>query len=397
MPTRCDNMNGEKQNALKYAIENCKYYKNYDEKYWDKIPHINKSIVNKHYNDFISTNQNEKNMVRTTTSGTSGEMLTVIWGKSEYTKSIMTLWQQRIKYGIYPSDKFCTAHACHDNYFVGYNSLLQINEQKNCLSFNKIFLDDKYLKFYCEEINKFQPKWLLLQPSVALKLGQYYKYNNIKTQECIKFIELSGEILTSNIREQLNDIFNAKIINHYGAQEFNCIAYECKCGELHINSDNVYIDIGENNQFYITSLLNHTMPLIKYSLGDMAEYIKEGEICNCGNKSPILKLKKGRETDVININGIIYDCSLFFYIVDKINILYNNIFLQFYVEQKKDMFNIYLLPKNKESVLDKNNVKNDINKILSSMGIYINNFNVILSHKFPLNSSGKLNYFKVFS
>jgi len=387
-----------KHSVLEHAVKNCAYYKDYGGKQWDTLPHINKSIVNKNPNDFISSEKPDKHITKTSTSGTSGEVLNIFWGKSEYVKSLMTLWQQRIKYGIYPADKFCTAHAFFDSHFIGYNSLVQINRQKNCLSFNKIFLDDKYLKFYCGEIEKFQPKWLFLQPSIALRLCQYYKQSKTQPPQSVEFIELSGETLTAGIREQLRETFNdAPMANHYGAQEFNCIAYECRCGNMHVNSDNVHIDIdpGENNRFYVTNLMNYTMPLIKYSLGDMAESILPGDSCGCGNKSPMLVLKKGRETDKINIDGAIYDCSLFYYLIDKLNILYDNLFLQFYVEQKKDKFAIYLLPKNKEYAIEIDKIEENVQKTLSAMGIHLNKLRVSISEKLPLSNSGKLNYFKV--
>jgi phenylacetate-CoA ligase len=85
------------------------------------------------------------------------------------------------------------------------------------------------------------------------------------------------------------------------------IAAECSFQEgLHINSENIMVEIDDYNQIYgikglgeiiVTDLNNYAMPFIRYNMGDVG--IKSNKLCSCGRGLPVISDVKGRSSDFI--------------------------------------------------------------------------------------------------
>lgn len=68
--------------------------------------------------------------------------------------------------------------------------------------------------------------------------------------------------------------FNCKVASQYGCYEVNSIAYECPFHKLHVMTENVYVEIVEDNQICITSKHNRVMPFVRYKVGDRGRLCK---------------------------------------------------------------------------------------------------------------------------
>ena len=107
------------------AYENVEYYKHiYSELDIDKInsfeqikklPLITKPELQNNYSSFISNRikyiDQQELMIRST-SGSSGQMIKIIWDKKDYSRALFNLWLIRNKvYKLNPSSKFITFHS----------------------------------------------------------------------------------------------------------------------------------------------------------------------------------------------------------------------------------------------------------------------------------------------
>jgi len=111
-----------------------------------------------------------------------------------------------------------------------------------------------------------------------------------------------GECMRDADREALRETFRVVPTDLYQAWEFGPLAAECPLHDgLHVNFDLAYIEIlsqgrtietDEIGEVVLTSLVNHTMPLIRYRLGDLANWKKVP--CACGWKGPVLAGVHGR-------------------------------------------------------------------------------------------------------
>ena len=116
--------------------------------------------------------------------------------------------------------------------------------------------------------------------------------------------------VTDASRILLEKVFRAEVFDKYGSRECADIACECSAhAGLHIYSPNVFVEIvdrsgracrsGETGQVLITLLNNHSFPMIRYAIGDLAIAVDPSQPCSCGLAFPKLASIQGRADDML--------------------------------------------------------------------------------------------------
>lgn len=329
------------------AYENVPFYRKYQKKAGNitdisTLPVLNKQDVvldGKSILTFEGTAKLYRNeLIHARTSGSTGDYLDIYWKKEDYNHSMLPLWWYRYKYyGISPLDKLCFFYSVSPN---GDEEDIII---KNQIGFSKANLTENRIEeIYCRMMD-FSPKWLLLQPSIAMLLCQYKEKYCPPDIGSIRYIELSGEMLYEGERNRIQKNFNCFIANQYGANEFNSIAYECPKGILHIMAQNVFVE-NEGEELLITTKTNTIMPLIRYRIGDFGN-VDSNFRCECGNCSPVLKLTKGRTNDWIYcLNGDRINAYVLISAMDKTNYALDGCVLQFQlIQEDYNLFTVKLV------------------------------------------------------
>lgn len=151
---------------------------------------------------------------------------------------------------------------------------------------------------YCAKRN---PAYLQSGPTQLTALARYAIEN--KRNELRPSLALTlGSVVTEEIREYVRDGLGAKIIDRYSSEETGYIAIQCpKFDHLHVLTPITYLEIldedgevcpiGKPGRVFLTSMQSYAMPLIRYEIGDMAEW---GAPCDCGIRLPVLKKLWGR-------------------------------------------------------------------------------------------------------
>jgi phenylacetate-CoA ligase len=109
-------------------------------------------------------------------------------------------------------------------------------------------------------------------------------------------------------RKAIEQAFACKVTDLYGCEEVGLIATECeKHDGMHIDMDNNYVELldvngndvapGEDGAVVVTSLLNKSMPLIRYKMGDVASFAARS--CTCGRTLPLMNNISGRVADFL--------------------------------------------------------------------------------------------------
>lgn len=345
------------KSILEYSMKYVPFYKKYNweiennqsnsEDILSNIPLLEKNDALLNVNDLISeeyyTYQKKQKMVNRRTSGSTGKSLKIFWDADDDKRSMMPLWFHRKKYyNISPQDKLCyffsfdfeSSGIKKDDIFLD-ESGLSIGINKNILCTNKI--EDA-----CNRLIEFQPKWMIAQPSICILVAEWFEKNKISLAG-LDYIELTGEMVTSSVLEKIIKTFKCKVANQYGCNEANSIAYECPEGNLHCMNSNVVVEIlndkqgkcnfNEDGNIYLTTLHNRCMPFIRYGIGDRGKLVESN--CKCGNKSPIIKLATGRNTEFIRYrDGSKESVYVFLKPVEIINDKFGNVILQFQIIQK---------------------------------------------------------------
>ena len=125
------------------------------------------------------------------------------------------------------------------------------------------------------------------------------------------FLTVSDRI-DPELRELVNEVFESKIIDSYSSEEFGYIALQCpKHNHLHVWAPSVVIEIvdelgnpcpvGIPGRVLVTSLHNFAMPLIRYEIGDVAQF---GAACESGLAWPVIERIVGRTRAAVTLpNG----------------------------------------------------------------------------------------------
>lgn len=215
----------------------------------------------------------------------------------------------------------------HNERFIAANQLLhkrkshfsEANIKNGFLLAHEVDEKLKYINFYDENYNMKEiveyfivkkPKWMFVTANTLRRFisavsdnGYFEDVKNVG----VKFIEVTSAPLSLHEKENIEHIFNSKIVNQYGCREVWNIAYECRCGKLHINDDVIVELVDQDGNFInkenqigevvITSLVNKTTPIIRYYLGDYASI--STDVCECGLCTPTITLAGGRKDEML--------------------------------------------------------------------------------------------------
>jgi phenylacetate-CoA ligase len=128
----------------------------------------------------------------------------------------------------------------------------------------------------------------------------------------LKVVISNAEPLYAHQRETISAAFQCPVYDTYGQSENVCAASECLHGRLHLwpelgqteilwDDDDQVAPLGETGRLVSTGLLNLSMPLIRYEVGDRASFspFSPEPACPCGRTLPTLGVIEGRSDDVL--------------------------------------------------------------------------------------------------
>ncbi|PID78975.1 hypothetical protein CSB20_12470 [bacterium DOLZORAL124_64_63] len=125
----------------------------------------------------------------------------------------------------------------------------------------------------------------------------------------LKAVLTSSDTLYPQYREAMTEAFGCGVFDHYGQNEDSLTANECVAHTgMHINVEScipeTVDDAGESVQAGVgrlvsTHLMNTTMPLIRYAVGDRGELGPFDADCPCGRHHQKLLNLDGRDDEII--------------------------------------------------------------------------------------------------
>jgi phenylacetate-CoA ligase len=160
-----------------------------------------------------------------------------------------------------------------------------------------------------QQLNALAPTVLSTYPTVALLLAEEAAAGRL----CIapKEVWTGGETLTAGMRRRIVHQFGCSVTDSYGASEFLALAFQCRCGALHLNSDWAILEpVDEHfrpvapgvasHTALLTNLANHVQPIIRYDIGDRLNVHRQA--CACGSPLPVIEVQ-GRCDDMLVLPG----------------------------------------------------------------------------------------------
>jgi phenylacetate-coenzyme A ligase PaaK-like adenylate-forming protein len=157
------------------------------------------------------------------------------------------------------------------------------------------------------ELNAFKPAFLASYPSVLQLLAAERAAGRLKIAPAL--IWSGGEFLGDDAKQAIEDAFQCRVMNEYGASECLSIAYECRGGWMHVNSEWVILEGVDadgkpaapgdlSHTVLLTNLANWVQPIIRYDIGD--RMVTLGGPCACGNPRPAIRVE-GRKDAILTL------------------------------------------------------------------------------------------------
>src|SRR5690606_12328908 len=292
------------------ASKKSPFYKDYDLVCLDRVgelPIVKKEDLRQHINQVYTLSKSEG--IVSKTGGTTGKSLEVLFTKENMQERFALLDEFRNRYGYRLGKK--TA------WFSGKSLLSPRDIKKNRFWKTDIYhkvryystfhIKEEYLKYYVEDLIKYQPEYFVGFPSTILEIAKYGLSKGYDFPKgAVKAIFPTAETITPEMRETIETFFKTKMYNQYASSEGAPFIFECEKGNLHLElQSGVFEVLDENDQptnsgrLVVTSFTNEGTPLIRYDIGDSITLEDENKVCDCGNKNPLVKEILGRMDDYI--------------------------------------------------------------------------------------------------
>lgn len=269
------------------------------------LPIIDKEILRKNIEDVYTIDKNKGLISKT--GGTTGKSLEVLYTEKNIQErfAILDAFRNSQNYKLGKKTAWFSGKNLLTKRDLNKNRFWKTDHYHNVRYYSTFHIHQKHLKYYLEDLNKYNPEYMVGFPSTMYEIAKYGLHNNFKFPKgIIKAIFPTAETITPEIRKTIESFFNTKLYDQYASSEGAPFITECNEGNLHQElQSGVFEVLSEDNEptqlgrLVVTSFSSYGTPLIRYDIGDMVEL--SDKTCNCGNSNPLVGKILGRTSDFI--------------------------------------------------------------------------------------------------
>lgn len=275
-----------------------------------KLPMLSKDDVRRHiYFDILSDNHDKSEILRVTTSGSTGEPFICYVDRAQ----LEFRWAATLRSQEWTGYRFGdrTMRLWHQT--LGMSKSQIVRERLDAWMSRRRFIpayemSEKNLAELCAEITAYKPVLIDGYAESFNFLAGYLKQRGPLGIN-LKGIISSAQSLPADSRKIIEEAFGCKVFDKYGSREFSGIAYECEAHQgHHIVAEGYIVEVlkdgrpakpGEVGEIVITDLNNYCLPFIRYRIGDLGEAMDPTALCACGRGLPRIGNIEGRVQSII--------------------------------------------------------------------------------------------------
>lgn len=148
-----------------------------------------------------------------------------------------------------------------------YGGAMAVSDGINGVGAKQMYLDiNAPVEEWIQNIKAFRPNMIIGYPSAVKILAELVCKGSLSLNALR--IVTCGEPLGTGLRKYLEDVFEAEVINFYGASESLAIGVESNPQEGMLLFDDMNVIEMQDGVMYLTCLYNFAQPLIRYRLSD---------------------------------------------------------------------------------------------------------------------------------
>lgn len=305
---------------VRHAESNCRFYR---ERFraagiewaadgrvrgWERIPPLTKREIQDHRLELAADPYPAKDRIGNQTGGSTGSPLQFLVDRRRMATRMASTHRHNAWAGMRPGDWVAQLWGSRLDEVptAGWWAWCRQHALHRLLFFNTARISDQNWESYLVTLRKHRPRFLLAYARSAAALAEHVLARGI-TDIRFEAVITTAEVLLPAHRKQIEAAFGGKVFNRYGCREVSVIASECREHDgMHVNAEALLVEIVSApgvpepwGKVLITDLLNRSMPLIRYEVGDVARWA-EGA-CRCGRQLPRLAAVEGRTTDFLEL------------------------------------------------------------------------------------------------
>lgn len=274
-------LDNQMESILKHATETTAFYSDYKGyKSVTYFPVINKNIIRERYNDFLSNDFTNKDLVTVETSGSTGTPFKTFQDRNKRSKHLADT--------IYFNDCVGLTLGMTVYYIRDWGEGHKKSKIKafiqNIVQISVFDLRDEVISSFIKKIKNEKSQVVLMgYPSSFETICRFLEASSLKVpEEKVKSVICIAEALEPNTCALIKRCFSAPVISRYANNENGIIAQQLKKGdvEFYINSSSFYIEVldfnkdipvpdGTPGRIVLTDFFNYAMPMIRYDTGDI--------------------------------------------------------------------------------------------------------------------------------
>jgi len=276
-----------------------------------RLPLLEKDQVRKklYFHLFADTHR-KRDMLRITTSGSTGEPFTTYGDRYQLEMRFATTLRSLEWTGWRFGDR--QARLWHQT--LGMSKSQVIRERTDAWFMRRLFVPafeftPETIEQYVDRIRRFKPV-LVDGYAESLNFLATYVRDGGNPGFSPRAMVSSAQMLPDNVRDLIEEAFQTRVFDKYGSREFSGIAYTCELSRDHHVMDESYVvelltdgrptEPGEVGEILVTDLNNFSVPLIRYRIGDLAVAVDESEACACGRHFSRVGRIEGRTQAIVH-------------------------------------------------------------------------------------------------
>ncbi len=304
---------------LQHAYENCEFYRHrMDEAQFDPLtvdsvhqlaalPALTKRDIQDFGVELVAENIPPTERIRNQTGGSTGSPLQFFVDRRRFDSRMASTVRHDSWAGLYPGDWRAVLWGAR------LDQLFQKglwDRLRNVLIYRTVELNTSRIREedwtgFVVALRAKRPKTLVAYAQSAVLFAKYVSEHHL-LDITFDAVITTAEVLMPQDRELLEATFRCRVFNRYGCREVSVIASECEYHTgMHINADALLVEIVPDpaipapaGRILMTDLLNYSMPLIRYEIGDVGAFAA-AQSCPCGRGLPLLAEVRGRTTDFL--------------------------------------------------------------------------------------------------
>lgn len=210
------------------------------------------------------------------TSGTTGSPTRIYCDNESRSKHYAFFSRLRASYNIQPTDKRATLFGrtiCKSN--QKSPPFWRHDKTNNNLLLSSYHLSEENLEHYIEKLESYKACEIFSYPSSLYQIAKYCTQNNIKLPKP-KLIMTTAERLLPSQAKAIEAAFGTSPINQYGCTEMAFFCHGMWRTPLQSDPEHSILEVSDQNRISIegsggliaTGLVNKSMPVIRYEVGD---------------------------------------------------------------------------------------------------------------------------------